>query len=110
MLRKGRAADEPVDAVASVVSVQRNDPVETLFRELFLEELDFRLGGLFPEFPVQIAVTARFPRAIDIAARIAQRVDAHLIVAAEPRLRFEDAEEVDARENARNLIAVNPRE
>ena len=86
ILRQDRAAHERVKPVASVISVQRDDAVESVRPDFRFQIADFRLGGGGPEFAVQILAAPGMAGVVLEAGRVADRVDEQAIARGQFRL------------------------
>ena len=79
IFRQRRAADETVKPVARVVGVQRDDALKGTRLQFGLQQAHFRLGGIFPEFAVQILAAARKARGVLETGRIADGIKRKII-------------------------------
>src|ERR1700722_17901152 len=72
-----------------------------------LQQLYFRLGGIFPKLAVKVLAAARVPSAVLEAGRIADRVNEETITFGEFRICFQRRHETSQGQRALGFIAMN---
>src|ERR1017187_7551815 len=106
VLGQRRPACKPIEALAAVVGMQRDDPVESVRHQFRLQQLHLRLLRPVPELAVQILPAARRTRAIFEPRRVADRIHKQAITGGQLWFALQHAKELDKRVNSLGFVTV----
>ena len=101
------AANEAIDAVAGVVGVKLDQPVEMAVAQFVFQDLHFRFGRATPEFAVQILPAPRFPRVVLEPGRVANGICLDVIICGPFRLSRQFQQQFDNRQSAGRFVPMN---